>query len=307
MSPMLENVDRIGCDEPFRQIVENSLDTIKVLDLQGKIRYASPSHRGVYGREAREYMGESAFDSVFPEDLSKLVYALEVVMQRNKPVTVQLRKQHQRGHWIWVEASCSPIMDENASIQGIVLISRDISERKEYEKKLQYMAFHDYLTGLYNRRKFMQLCESALELASGRNIRLAILILDLNQFKWINDHLGHDMGDVVLQEFSKRLLQCKRDHDFIGRLSGDEFAILMNQVESEADIIQLIEHIMAALELPFELAKGAHQVTASIGASMYPDHSESLSMLIKRADLALYKVKGEGKSGYNGYCIYQNS
>ncbi|NRF96066.1 diguanylate cyclase [Paenibacillus frigoriresistens] len=288
-------------EEQYRLIAENSRDTIKIIDLEGNIDYASPSHKYIFGHDASEYLGRVVFDSIYPDDLSKFKNAIGEVLKNKEPVVVELRKQHKEGHWIWLEASCSPIINLDGEVRSIVLVTRDVNDRKEYEKKLEYMAYHDFLTGLYNRRKFKQMIEILLEQAIRKNRKLAFIMMDLDHFKWINDNLGHDAGDIVLQEFSKRLMDCIRDGDIIGRLIGDEFAILMNDIRGEREIYELIDRITVSVEKPFAIHSDSCKISTSIGVSIFPEHGRTSSQLMKCADVALYKVKRGGRKNYKFY------
>ncbi|NHN34834.1 sensor domain-containing diguanylate cyclase [Paenibacillus agricola] len=287
--------------EQFRIIAENSSDLIKIIDIEGYIDYASPSHLYILGQDPRGFLGRAVSDSIYPADLSKFKNAIGEVLKNKEPVVVELRKQHKQGHWIWLEASCSPVINVEGEVKSIVLVTRDISERKEYEKKLEIMAYHDFLTGLYNRRKLIQKLKISIEKATKKNQKLAILMMDLNKFKWINDNLGHDAGDIVLQEFSKRLMSCKREGDILGRLGGDEFALLMNDLRDENEVFEIIDRISASLKEPCVLKNDQYHISTSIGVSFFPEHGHLPSQLLKCSDIALYKAKSVVTNNYYFY------
>jgi diguanylate cyclase (GGDEF)-like protein/PAS domain S-box-containing protein len=308
MDHLLHNIEMLITNkrnleqEQFRIIAENSRDLIKIIDIEGYIVYASPSHMYILGQDPLGFLGRTVFDSIHPDDLSKLKNAISEILNSEKPAVVELRKQHKEGYWIWLEASCSPVIHNDGELQSIVIVTRDISERKEYEKKLEFMAFHDFLTGLYNRRKFKQEFKTLIENAPEKNQKLALLMLDLNKFKWINDNLGHDAGDAILQEYSKRLLSCKGEGDILGRLGGDEFALLMADVRDENEVYEIIDRITASLKEPCVLEDQEYTISTSIGVSFFPEHGHSFSQLSKCADIALYKAKS---AGLNNYAFYQ--
>jgi diguanylate cyclase (GGDEF)-like protein/PAS domain S-box-containing protein len=284
--------------EQFKIIAENSRDLIKIIDIEGYIVYASPSHMYILGQDPKGFHGRSVSDSIHPNDLSKLENAIREILNNSEAAVVELRKQHKQGHWIWLEASCSPVVNVDGEVQSIVLVTRDISERKEYEKKLEFMAYHDFLTGLYNRRRLIHKFTISIEQATEKNQKLAFLIMDLNKFKWINDNLGHDAGDIVLQEFSKRLMSCKREGDIIGRLGGDEFALLMNDLRDEYEVFEIIDRILAALKEPCVIKNDMYHISTSIGVSLFPEHGHSPSQLLKSSDIALYKAKSAATNYY---------
>ncbi|OMD40688.1 sensor domain-containing diguanylate cyclase [Paenibacillus odorifer] len=296
MDSLIYSTDLLGGNyEQFKQIVENSKDTIKIVDICGRIIYASRSHQYVYGCDAIKYIGKSVFESVHPDDLSGFRSAFEAVVNKNESVISEMRKFHKEGHYIWLEASCSPVVNADGEVQSVIVVTRDIGDRKEYEKNLEYMAYHDFLTGLYNRRKFIQIFENLLINAEERHLKLGVLTMDLDHFKRMNDHLGHDAGDKLLQEFSKRLLACKRDKDLIGRLSGDEFAILIFDILGESEIREWRDRITASLEEPCVLNNSQYNISVSIGSAIFPENGRSVSELMKFADLALYDMKRKGK------------
>jgi diguanylate cyclase (GGDEF)-like protein/PAS domain S-box-containing protein len=284
--------------EQFKIIAENSRDLIKIIDIEGYIVYASPSHMYILGQDPKGFHGRSVSDSIHPNDLSKLENAIREILNNSEAAVVELRKQHKQGHWIWLEASCSPVVNVDGEVQSIVLVTRDISERKEYEKKLEFMAYHDFLTGLYNRRRLIHKFTISIEQATEKNQKLAFLIMDLNKFKWINDNLGHDAGDIVLQEFSKRLMSCKREGDIIGRLGGDEFALLMNDLRDEYEVFEIIDRILAVLKEPCVIKNDMYHISTSIGVSLFPEHGHSPSQLLKSSDIALYKAKSAATNYY---------
>ncbi|WP_243767820.1 GGDEF domain-containing protein [Paenibacillus agricola] len=160
------------------------------------------------------------------------------------------------------------------------------------------MAYHDFLTGLYNRRKLIQKFKISIEQATEKNQKLAFLMMDLNKFKWINDNLGHDAGDIVLQEFSKRLMSCKREGDILGRLGGDEFALIMNGLRDESEVFEIIDRISTSLKEPCVLKNNQYHVSTSIGVSFFPEHGHSPSQLLKCSDIALYKAKSVATNNY---------
>ncbi|GGG25666.1 diguanylate cyclase domain-containing protein [Paenibacillus abyssi] len=285
----LEQTLRNGAEQ-YRLIAEHSQDTIKVTDIHGKIEYASPSHKKIF-----DYMDETTdiFEFIHPDDVEKFKSIYQDILQTKESQMLEFRKKYSDGVWGWLEASCSPVMSEEGTVQNIIVVSRDISDRKKYERELEYMAFHDFLTGLYNRRKIRMFMEEALLEASQAGQRVGFIIMDLDKFKTINDTYGHDVGDLMLKEFSRRLLHCRREGDAVGRLSGDEFAIVLKDLKGDEDVNYYIRQFMCSLTEPCFLPDTEYniQVCSSAGYAIYPDHGDTVVKLVKHADIQLYKEK----------------
>ena len=275
--------------EQYRLIANHSKDMIKVTDIQGKVEYASPSHEHILG-----YTNETEiFQFIHPDDVESIRDMYYEIITSKKDSTLELRKQNKDGQWVWLETIASPVISDEGGVQKLLFISRDISERKKFQDELERMAFHDHLTGLYNRRKMRMIMNETLEEVKSINNQFAILIMDLDGFKSINDTYGHDVGDLVLIEFSKRLLQSKKACDFAGRLGGDEFALVMKDITGPWDVQVFIEQFRLLLNKRFDLSdlSVTIPIRASIGYSVYLRDGESLSDLLKRADIALYMEK----------------
>lgn len=180
-------------------------------------------------------------------------------------------------------------------------IVRDITERKLVEEKLAHFAHHDYLTDLPNRILFLNTLEHSTLLAKRNNYKVAVLFLDLDGFKQANDTLGHDSGDLLLQEVAKRLTGLVRTSDTVARVGGDEFTLVLNNIESDENAALMSNKIIAALSEPFDLKGQQCHVGGSIGISIYPDDSKSLEKLISQADEAMYLAKQSGKNTYKFY------
>ena len=171
-------------------------------------------------------------------------------------------------------------------------------KRKHMEKQMQYLAEHDLLTGLSNRNQLEQYLNTALVIAKKDGLKLAVLFLDLDHFKYVNDSLGHKEGDILLKEVSRRLHQCLRPQDTISRLGEDEFIILLPNVTNREEVIEIIERLQSELSNQGSFEEKKFFITASIGISLYPDDGDSVHALIKAADIAMYVAKGKGRNMY---------
>ncbi|MBW4518805.1 MAG: CHASE2 domain-containing protein [Scytolyngbya sp. HA4215-MV1] len=180
----------------------------------------------------------------------------------------------------------------------LVGVIRDITERKNREQELEKNAYYDVLTGLPNRKAFYERLEQTLAWAQNQQKLIALLFLDLDGFKRINDTLGHDAGDLLLKNVAQRLTNCLRGSDTVARLGGDEFTIILSGIKDEQDAIRVAEKILSALSQSFQLGQHTIQVTTSIGISLYPFNGEEMDVLIKSADVAMYQAKERGKNRY---------
>ncbi len=181
-------------------------------------------------------------------------------------------------------------------------LNREITVRKQVEERIRYMASHDELTGLPNRALFADRLQNAQKLAARNTQKLAVLFIDLDGFKAVNDTFGHKAGDRLLQEIAQRLQSAVRESDTVARVGGDEFIVLINAVHGDADATMVASKIIESVGLPVDLGETQAKVGCSIGISIFPDHSKETEKLIAYADAAMYDIK---KSGKNAYAVYQ--
>jgi diguanylate cyclase (GGDEF)-like protein/PAS domain S-box-containing protein len=196
-----------------------------------------------------------------------------------------------------VEYTTAPLRDGRGVIYGATVVFRDVTEVKEAQARLLRMAQYCSLTDLPNRPLFSDRLKLAMALAARNQARLAVLFIDLDEFKPINDTFGHAMGDALLQRVAQRMSACVRSSDTVARLGGDEFVVLLPVVEGPADALQVAEKIRHALHETFELDGNVVQISASMGVAIYPDHGVDELALTKSADLAMYSAKAQGRNG----------
>ena len=194
-----------------------------------------------------------------------------------------------------------PLFNADGSRRGLVLVGRDITERKLAAARIHHLAHHDSLTGLPNRILFQERLRQALAQGKRASHRVALLFLDLDKFKDINDTLGHHVGDLLLKAVAKRLLRCVRETDTVARLGGDEFAVVLTNLVEPGDASTVAEAIIASIADPFGLDEHEVLTSTSVGITIYPDDADESDQLLKNADLAMFRSKAEGRNGYHFY------
>jgi diguanylate cyclase (GGDEF)-like protein len=207
----------------------------------------------------------------------------------------EFRLRRKDGSYVYIETQASLIRRDGKpyAIQGI---ARDISERKMFEQRLSEMATHDFLTGLPNRVLLNDRFNMALALAHRNKNRLAIIAVDLDRFKSVNDTLGHQAGDELLKAIAQRLKNLVRSSDTVARMGGDEFLLLMPELHVAGDATRLIEKIAQAFKEPFIIGGSRLNMSASMGLAIYPDDGEDMDALMRKSDAAMYNIKRHGPS-----------
>ncbi len=297
---LLEDLHR--SQERFSSLVRNASDIIAILEPDGSTRYISPAVERVLGYSPEEREGRTAFELVHPEDLDRVLAAFEqVVSQPGLTRTVELRMRRCDGSWRDVEATGTNLLDDSG-VRGIVVNYRDITERKGLERELERRANHDPLTGLPNRSVFMDRLERAL--APGGLGLTAVLFVDLDDFKAVNDSRGHDAGDRLLVEVARRLEECVRGaggggRAVVSRLGGDEFTVLLESVGRWSEVGAVAERVIERIGEPVMLDRRPIRVTASVGIALGRPGQCQGEALVRASDHAMYAAKRNGKSRYS--------
>jgi diguanylate cyclase (GGDEF)-like protein/PAS domain S-box-containing protein len=287
-------------EKRMRSVLDNVSDGLATIEQSGVIESANPAVVKLFGYPEGELIGQQADVLIATTHRSAFVNYLERRLKLDIPVSGahETMGKRKNGSLFPLEFVVSSM--QIGSRHLFIATLRDISERKAHTDALEYQALHDALTGLPNRSLFGDRLRQAL-LAARRNQKMfGVLLLDLDRFKDINDALGHDRGDSLLQEVTARLRGVLRATDTIARLGGDEFAVLTTDAKHPDDIVATAKKILAALEGPFAIADQMVETGASIGTAMYPLHGDDPSTLLRRADVAMYVAKRSG----GGYAIY---
>jgi diguanylate cyclase (GGDEF)-like protein/PAS domain S-box-containing protein len=279
----------------FRSLVENASDIILVVAEDAQIRFHTPSAERFFRREGHEIDETSLLDVVHPEDreVASALLAEAIARPRTTPVA-EWRVSGDGGEWQFVEARATSVPGD-PYLAGAVLTLRSIHERKVLEGRLAYQAFHDPLTNLANRVLFMERLEHALR-RSHRGARpVTVVFIDLDDFKNVNDSLGHAAGDQLLVDLSQRLLGCVRAGDTAARLGGDEFAVVMEECGRLEEVWRIAERLERAARQPFMVAGREIVLSASLGIASSEGCGETGGDLLRNADVAMYQAKREGK------------
>ena len=283
-------------EELFRSLVTASSDLISLHDQDGRVRYVSPAAARTLGRSEAELTGRHLMEYAHPDDVEAAGPDLAEVLRTPGASSVySLRVRAADGEWRWMETVAHNLVD-NPSVRGVVCNTRDVHERVLLERRLSHAAFHDALTGLPNRLALTERVEAAL--ADGSHG--ALLWLDLDGFKEINDALGHKVGDSVLVEVGRRLDDVVRAPDLVGRLGGDEL-VVFSDAGSQEQALRLAERISTVLREPIDVGGGTHAVSASIGVAMTP--AADASSLFAAADVAMYEAKHKARGSV---CLFDD-
>jgi diguanylate cyclase (GGDEF)-like protein/PAS domain S-box-containing protein len=312
---LIHNFTQIACiaierkqmikNKEIYHLVENNIsDLITVIDSTGCILYASPSHMPVLGMQPSDIVGKMALNfiqSANEEDIER--YIKEVIDSKSTIITENKLKKAD-GSLLIVEARGTHISEEDSkNTQKIVVVSRDITSRKSAEETIRYMAYHDPLTGLPNRRKLREKMERLLDITKKGHTSFCILFVDLDNFKMVNDLYGHEIGDSVLVRIAERLKVCLADDYFIARWGGDEFAVVSPLSVEEDEVRVMASKLLEEINKPFEQDCCHVAITPSIGISVYPRDGQDLKTLFDKADQAMYRAKDIGKNNIYTYHI----
>jgi diguanylate cyclase (GGDEF)-like protein/PAS domain S-box-containing protein len=290
-------------DDRFRALIRGVSDVIAILSREGRFRYISPAAYNAWQCDP-EWLIESLFiERVHPADRGAAGDLLEAARkQPGATVSASLRVQCDVETWRDFEVSVSNQLSDPA-VAGIIATYHDVTERKAFEVQLSKLAFRDTLSGLPNRASFMQRLEAAMYRANREERSLAVLFIDLDNFKVINDSLGHAAGDLVLAEVANRLLHCLRADDVAARLGGDEFTILLDDADSLEIASQVAERVRTALSAPIHLPGQDVFVAASIGIALSSSNADKAEDLLRKADLAMYRAKSRGKAQHQVFDV----
>jgi diguanylate cyclase (GGDEF)-like protein/PAS domain S-box-containing protein len=275
-------------------------DQITISDAEGLIRFVNPAFERATGYSREEVIGKSAsFLAVHKDD--SVDADIEKTVRAGKTWHGEAVGRRKDGRHCPEDVTVTPVMNEAGVIEHCIAIKRDITDKKIYEARLDQLAHHDSLTGLPNRLLFSDRLTQRIAEARRRGEQLAVMFLDMDRFKLINDTLGHNAGDVLLQEVAERLKSTLRDVDTVARMGGDEFTVILSQVRHGDEAAIIGRRILEILSKPF--AVGGHELflTASIGISLFPSDGSDVETLVRNADAAMYHAKDQGRNTFHFY------
>jgi diguanylate cyclase (GGDEF)-like protein/PAS domain S-box-containing protein len=281
--------------ERFRSLVQNSSDVVTLVDQDTTIQYQTPSVARVIGHQPSDLVGLRLLDLLHPDDVADAEkFFAESLGRSGVTPAIEWRMRHRDGHWLHLETIGNNLLDD-AAVGHLVLNTRDISDRKALEQQLAHQAFHDPLTDLANRALFRQRVDRALAVAHHSRTPCIVLFLDLDNFKKVNDSLGHVVGDELLVTVAARIRSCLRPPDTAARLGGDEFAILLEDARSAQEGVAVAERILDALRAPMMLRGNKTVIETSVGIAV-SDPDDGADEVLRNADIAMYIAKGGGKN-----------
>ncbi len=281
--------------QQFQTVVESLGEGIVITDLEDRVIYANRRANEILGYQEGGITGLLAWESLMVET------EWEAARQRNTQRLAGVAQRYetemkqQDGSLVWVEVHATPFQDAHGNITGMLGAITDISERKLFEEQLAFKTFNDPLTGLANRALFMERLTHAVHRASRTKETLGVMVVDIDNFKVVNDSLGHFAGDALIQEVASRLARCVRETETLARVGGDEFTILFESLAGEAAALAVADRIHDALAAPIEIDGNNVLVTASMGLTLNGTSETASSELLKQADIALHQAKLNGK------------
>ena len=291
----------------YRAIVEDQTELICRFRPDGALTFVNEAYCRYFGKKREELIGHSFTALVFDVDQEFVEEQFASLSLENPVVTYEHRVMLPDGQIRWQQWSDRAIFDEQGSFIEFQSVGRDITEQVQAEEQLVHIATHDVLTGLPNRRLFNDRLNLELAHAHRNQRGLAVMLLDLDHFKEVNDTLGHSVGDKLLRVVGNRLMSLLRQSDTVARMGGDEFMLLLPEIAQEEDAVRIARKVLEAIRKPYEFDGHKLHVTTSIGIAMYPEDGEDSDTLMKNADIAMYRAKDGGRDNYQGYTPSMNA
>lgn len=289
----------VQSEKQFRIIAENAQDVIVLINDQYEYTYVSPSSQEVFGFGSQDYIGKPVLWPIHPDDVERSTKTFIKARLNAKTYNLRVRIKHKAYGWLWSELKASPVYDEWNNFKHMVIIIRDVTMQKKNEDKLEYFAYHDFLTDLPNRRLFTGRLSVELNQFREDGNGFAVYLLDVDSFKSINDEFGHDVGDSVIREFGRRLSDSASPDAMVARLGGDEFVLLLPNVETEALAQETAIVIQSAMKAPWLVKRTELNVTTSIGIALVASTTATVTSVLKDADDAMYEAKKSGKNRFH--------
>jgi len=282
---------------------DHLFDAVVVTDLQGIITDWNNGSETLYGYSKEEAIGQPVNMLHVSEDTGRITSEVISAVEKYGKWTGEIRMLHKDGHIGWIESMCVPIYDENEQMVGALGINRDITDRINETERLNYLAHYDQLTKIPNRYLLLDRITHLIEQSERNNGSFALLYIDLDKFKIINDTKGHAFGDKILIEAAFRLKQSIRNSDTVARIGGDEFVLLLEGMSNKNKVLEMAEILKKTLNRTFVIDDEAFELSCSIGIAIYPEEGATPDVLLSAADKAMYKNKYNGR----GVCEFKSN
>lgn len=285
--------------ERLESLLHHAEEILGIMDSEGTLVFQSKAIEEVLGYGAKEKIGENYSNFIHTDDLPLIQRKFEEILQRPESTTmVEVRLKHNNGDWRDFKVTLTNLLN-NSSVNGIVFNLHDIMKIKKQQNEVRYMAYHDYLTGLPNRRSFEDKLALEIRLANVDDRKFAIMFLNLDGFKYLNDSLGHEVGDLLLIKVAEKLKEKYSQYiEMIARIDGDEFAILTTHLHDVTLVEDIAKEFLQVFQQPLEIRDYNLSITLCIGIAIFPESGHDKSSLMKNADLALYLAEKEGNNNY---------
>jgi diguanylate cyclase (GGDEF)-like protein/PAS domain S-box-containing protein len=304
--------ERKRSDDTLRlrqRVIESSSNGIMITDTSEQdnpIIYVNPAFSRITGYEAHEALGRTMYFLLGDDREQTEFMEIHAALHEHREGSAVLRNYRKDGSLFWNDLAVSPVLDEAGRVAHFVWEINDVTEREQHEELLEYQANHDALTGLPNRNLLADRITQSLANARRYNLRIAILFIDLDNFKFINDSLGHALGDRMLIIQADRLNKCIRSGDTVARYGGDEFVVVVSNLEKSEDAATVAHNIQELVSRPFTIDGHEFGFTCSIGISLYPKDGHDVDSLLKNADAAMYRAKEHSRNSFQFYTSEMN-
>ncbi len=286
-------------EDNLKAIFNTEMESIKVISTEGELLQINPAGLALINSQdtPADVIGQKYDQWVVPEN-RQAFREMNKRVQQGETVQLSYQIENSNGRR-WLETQAVPLVDPKSGEITVLAVSRDITDKKQAENKIWRHANFDYLTNLPNRRMFHDHLTQEIKVCNRNSLSLALLFLDLDHFKQVNDELGHQVGDLLLKEVAKRIVSCVRESDIVSRLSGDEFTVILSELEEENSAEHIANKIINTLNQPFKLGDEYAYISVSIGIAIYPNDAKASQQLIQKADMAMFSAKDLGRNRFS--------
>ncbi|WP_348693395.1 EAL domain-containing protein [Duganella fentianensis] len=285
-------------------LFQNSSEAMMVTDVEGKILTVNPAFSLLYGYLEKDLIDHRGYELAAGQQEQSVFDRMSESILEHGEWEGEIWQQHKDGETFLVSMRVNTVFDEEGNPIRHVALLRDITKKKASEELIWRQANFDALTSLSNRRMFHEHLRLEMKKTDRSKLPMALVFLDVDHFKQVNDTLGHDQGDLLLKQVAQRLTSCVRGTDIVSRLGGDEFTIILSELRNASDVARIAQEILRQMSTPFELNEHTAHVSSSIGITLYPEDGKDAETLIKNADQAMYIAKQEGRNRFHYFAPY---